>query len=84
MGEEYGMDKFELMKRLDAQEVPSRPFFYPLSKLPAYNQEKKYKEINTNAYNISQRGINLPGAANLSEEQISFICDGIKKVLYNV
>ena len=84
LGEEYGMDKFELMKRLDAQEVPSRPFFYPLSKLPAYNQEKKYKEINTNAYNISQRGINLPGAANLSEEQISFICDGIKKVLYNV
>ena len=83
VGEEYNMDKFELMKGLQDLEIPSRPFFYPLSKMPAYDQEKKYKEKNINAYSISQRGINLPGAANLSEEQIYFICSGIKKVLNN-
>jgi len=84
MGTEYNMDKFELMRRLEELEVPTRPFFYPLSKLPAYNQEDKYKDINPTAYSISERGINLPGAANLSKEQIYFICDGIRKVLQNV
>tara|TARA_R110000744_G_scaffold13677_6_gene39587 strand:- start:14663 stop:15796 length:1134 start_codon:yes stop_codon:yes gene_type:complete len=84
IGEQYGIDKFELMKRLHKLEVPCRPFFYPLSKLPAYNQEEEYKERNPNAYSISQRGINLPAAANLTEEQISFVSEGIKEVLSNV
>ena len=36
---------------------------------------------NYNSYDISNRGVNLPGAANLTDEQLSKICKGIKKVL---
>jgi perosamine synthetase len=62
--------------------VPARPFFYPLSSLPAY---EKYgtgsKEKNPNAYDVSERGITLACHYNLSDEQIDFICGGIRKIL---
>ena len=39
--------------------VPARPFFYPLSSLPAYpGAEAKYREKNPRAYDISSSAIN--------------------------
>jgi perosamine synthetase len=81
-GASYGLDKHELMQRLAKVGVPSRPFFYPLSSLPAYPcAEEVYRARNPVAYDISSRGINLPGAMNLTEQQIDFVCDGIHRVL---
>jgi perosamine synthetase len=81
-GASYGLDKHELMEQLAKVGVPSRPFFYPLSSLPAYLcAQEIYREKNPVAYDISSRGINLPGAMNLTEEQIDFVCDGVRKVL---
>ncbi len=81
-GKSYGLNKLDAMEKLKAVGVPSRPFFYPLSSLPAYpNQETKYSKQNVNAYDISARGINLPGALNLTKDQMEFVCEGIKKVL---
>lgn len=83
-GKSYGLNKQDAMDKLKTVGVPSRPFFYPLSSLPAYpGQEAKYSKRNLNAYDISARGINLPGALNLTEEQIKFICEGLKAVLKN-
>ena len=81
LGKTHNMDKHEFMKRLSDLDVPSRPFFYPLSQLPAYNEFNKYKDRNVNAYDISSRGVNLPGAANLTDDQLKFVCEGIKEVL---
>ena len=58
--------------------VPARPFFYPLSSLPAYDQRSEYASKNINAYDISSRGINLPGDMSLTDEQLSFICKHVK------
>jgi perosamine synthetase len=81
IGKEYGLDKNEFIERLANEGIPARPFFYPLSSIPAFNQENYYKEKNPMSYDISSRGVNLPGAANLREDDLSFICKGIKKVL---
>lgn len=81
-GRSHGLTKREAMDRLASLSVPSRPFFYPLSSLPAYpGFEERYAPRNPNAYDISNRGINLPGALNLEEAQVDFICSGIKKML---
>ncbi|MDP9292693.1 MAG: DegT/DnrJ/EryC1/StrS family aminotransferase [Verrucomicrobiota bacterium] len=81
-GKSHNMSKQDAIARLAEIGVPSRPFFYPLSSLPAYpGLEEKYRPLNPNAYDISARGINLPGALNLTEDQIDFVCDGIKKVV---
>ena len=81
LGKSHGLDKNQFIKRLAEEGAPARPFFYPLSKLPAYNEFNVYQERNVNAYDISDRGINLPGAANLTVDQMSFVCEKIKKVL---
>jgi perosamine synthetase len=77
-----GMTKLDAMARLSALGIPSRPFFYPLSSLPAFpGKEAAYKERNPIAYDISSRGINLSCAMNLEIEQIDAICSGIRTIL---
>ena len=77
----YGIDKSEFINRLQKIGVPSRPFFYPLSSLPPFDSDVKYNKKNKNSYDISNRGINLPGAFNLTDENLKFVCDGIRKTL---
>jgi len=82
IGKSYNMTKLDAMAKLEKLGLPSRPFFYPLSSLPAYpGYEAIYRPRNPNAYDICARGINLPGALILTEEQIDRVCDGIRKIL---
>lgn len=82
IGKSYKMDKHDVIKKMAELEIPCRPFFYPLSSLPAYpGFRETYEKRNVNCYDISPRGVNLPCAGNLTEEQILRVCDGIKKVL---
>ena len=79
----YGINKHEFINKLKAHGVPLRPFFYPLSSIPAFGLENKYKSKNKNSYDISSRGVNLPGAPNLNKSQLNYICEKIRKVLTN-
>ena len=82
IGKSYGLNKLQAMEKLKALGVPSRPFFYPLSSLPAYpGYEKVYRSRNPRAYDICARGINLPGAFTLTEDQIDTVCRGIHTML---
>ena len=81
LGKSYGIDKSTFIHRLQAIGIPCRPFFYPLSCLPAFDRQKKYEKKNINSYDISCRGVNLPGAFNLSKKQLQSICDGIRHIL---
>jgi perosamine synthetase len=79
---ELGITKQSAMETLGKMGVPSRPFFYPLSSLPAYaGSEKVYRPRNPVAYDVSARGINLPGALNLTADQIDFVSEGVRKLV---
>ena len=81
-GKSHDITKQEAIKRLAKLGIPARPFFYPLSSLPAYpGCREKYERVNPVAYDISLRGINLPGAANLTEDQQNRVCEGIRTIL---
>ena len=81
-GESHGMTKSRAIEELAKLDVPARPFFYPLSSLPAYpGCRDEFMPKNPVAYNTADRGINLPGAANLTHEQIDKVCSGIRKVI---
>lgn len=81
-GKSHQMTKLDAIDKLQEIGIPARPFFYPLSCLPAYpGSEEKYKPRNPRAYNISGRGINLPGALNLTDDQIDAVCAGIRRIL---
>lgn len=81
-GKSHNMNKLQAMEKLNNLGYPSRPFFYPLSSLPAYPGYKDlYESRNVNAYDISSRGINLPGDLMITEEQIVEYCSALRKIL---
>jgi perosamine synthetase len=82
IGKSHNLTKLEVMKKFEDMGLPSRPFFYPLSSLPAYpGMESVYRSLNPRAYDICSRGINLPGSLIITEEQIDIICDALHKIL---
>lgn len=82
-GKSHNMSKKNAIEKMEKLGLPLRPFFYPLSSLPAYPDcnEREYEIRNPIAYDISSRGINLSCAFNLTEEQINALCDGIRTIL---
>jgi perosamine synthetase len=55
--------------------IDSRPFFFPLSSLPMFEKKKE----NSVAYDIYERGINLPSFYDITNEEINRVCEVIKK-----
>lgn len=80
-----GYDKIKIIRYLASKDIPSRPFFYPLSSLPAFKAgllpDMLHQTQNNVAYSISKRGITLPCAFDLTTEQIEYIVRHIRKLL---
>jgi perosamine synthetase len=76
--------KTDIREQLQSRGVQTRPFFHPLSSLPAYRdtpQAAAARERNTVSYDISPRGLNLPSALSLTEQDVAYVCDELHKVL---
>lgn len=85
VGKSYNIQKDYLMQELAKRKMPSRPFFYPLTFLPAFETQKEQgPQDNPVAYDISERGINLPCALSLTEEEIALYSQHIKEILSSV
>lgn len=68
------------MEFLAEHGVPSRPFFYPLSSLPAYADVKTGgPEKNPVAYDLYQRGMHLPCALNMTSPQVRYIARVVRQ-----
>lgn len=81
-GKSLNMTKAKFMAEMEKMGIPSRPFFYPLSSLPAFSGAREiYEPKNPVAYDISDRGINLSCAMNLTDEQIDIQCNAVRKIL---
>jgi perosamine synthetase len=79
--EACAFSKFDLMKHLQDQGVDTRPFFSQLSTIPAYKgrlQNGPFGQNNPIAGLLSERGINLPSALSLTEEQVAYACEAVK------
>lgn len=84
LAESLGLRKERLMELLAAEGIDCRPFFHPLSSLPAYAglpQAELARSRNRASYAISPYGINLPSALNLTREQIRRVAVALRDVL---
>ena len=80
----FDVSKEELINTMLESGIDCRPFFHPLSSLPAYAsfpQSKKARSKNTNAYHIALYGINLPSGFNLTQKHVVYVCDQLKKIV---
>ena len=69
-------ERDNVMVKLNDKYIDSRPYFYPISEMPMYTK------VNTPVTKlISQRGINLPSYFDLTEDQVLYICNELKKLL---
>jgi perosamine synthetase len=84
LDERYGLTSQDLMAAFAEELVDVRPFFHPLSALPAYSstpQAKAAAARNTVAYGLSPRAVNLPSAMKLTEAQVDRVCTLLRKFL---
>jgi perosamine synthetase len=64
------------MKKLKDKLIDSRPFFYPISMFPMYEEQNT-----PNAHFIGSRGINLPSGLQLTKHEVNYISDVIIELL---
>ena len=80
----YGLRKEDFIKRFKDHNIDTRPFFYPVSSMPAYENYKRNKDMamkNPVSYELSPRGISFPSAAIITEDQVALVCSVFKNIL---
>lgn len=60
----------QVMKALKENEIDTRPFFFPISMFPMYEEQDT-----PNAHKAGLSGINLPSGVQRTEEEINRICE---------
>jgi perosamine synthetase len=76
--EKLGLTSDQVIEALGKKSIPVRPFFYPLSSLPAYADNRTGgPEVNPVAYHCSQFGIHLPCSMNLTDDDMDYISDAV-------
>jgi perosamine synthetase len=78
-----GIGKDVLIPRLKSRGIDTRPFFHPLSSIPAFRgtpEAAVARGRNKTAYAISAVSVNLPSALSLSREDISQACAALRQV----
>ena len=81
MDKKLGKTGLELTKFLKQRNIDTRPFFYPLSSLPAYENfdfAKGMDKLNPVSYDIAPRAINLPCGLDMTEDKVKTVCDAVK------
>jgi perosamine synthetase len=80
----YGLENRRMMDYFDAHGIDTRPFFPPLSSLPAFASAPDAagaRARNPIAYELSPRAINLPSALMLEEPQVDRVCAALRELL---
>jgi perosamine synthetase len=80
----FGIEKDDLMRYMSDNNIDCRPFFRPLSSLPAYEglpQVQTARRENIVSYELSPYGLNLPCGMNMTEEKVAYVCSVIESIL---
>jgi len=82
--EKYPIAKEKVIEAMSERGIDCRPFFYPLSSLPAYThlpQAHQARSRNRISYQLSPCGINLPSGLNLKEEDVCLVSRTLRESL---
>jgi len=84
MSPRRGISKQRWGELLAERQIETRPFFHPLSSLPAYRDSAQAQAAaarNVVSYELSPWGINLPSALILDQGMVRRVCDAIRALL---
>lgn len=72
--EKFPFSRDELIKKLENEDIETRPFFYPVHTFPWYDKSKVFPV----SEELSRKGINLPSSANLKKEDVRMIAERVR------
>jgi len=81
---QLGIGKELVLETMASRGVDCRPFFYPLSMLPAYQQSApahRARAENHTSYAISPWGVNLPSSLSITREEVTLVCNVLREIL---
>ena len=81
--EDFPKTKAEIARELSVLGIGTRPFFHPLTAIPAFRnhpQAKSGHQDNPVGYAVSARAINLPSALTLNQETVKRVAEGLQSV----
>lgn len=82
-----GVDKETLVRLMRERGVDVRPFFYPLSVIPAFRntpEAARARVENKVAQSLSPYGINLPSALSLDRATVKRVCTALRETVESV
>jgi perosamine synthetase len=82
--ERLRLQKNQLIELLGSQGIDCRPFFHPLSSLPAYAVTPEAEAAcirNKVSYALSPYGINLPSPLNLTRSQVGRVAAAVRSLV---
>lgn len=80
----YSRAKNEVVTAMRENGIDARPFFHPLSSLPAYNTTTGVSSaapMNVVSYDIASRAVNLPSGFNVTRRHVSHVRETLLGVL---
>jgi perosamine synthetase len=83
-GARRDIPKQQWMALMSERGIDCRPFFHPLSSIPAYHgtpQAVAAAKRNAVSYEISPHGLNLPSGLNLDEARVDRVCAAVRSIL---
>lgn len=69
-------EKQQLAEYLMSRGIDSRPFFFPIHRMPFYTPQEHPVSIS-----LSEKGLCVPSYPSLTKEDINYICEEIKKCI---
>jgi perosamine synthetase len=82
LNDEVPYDAAEAMKKLGAEGIGTRPFFWPMHEQPVFHKMNLFlDERYPVAERLARRGFYLPSGMALKPEQIDIVSATVKKVL---
>ena len=82
--EQTGVTRDIVRDALADANIATRPFFPPLSSLPAYADSPdtpRARGDNPVSYDLAERAINLPSALTLTQSQVDRVCAVVKRLV---
>jgi perosamine synthetase len=80
---EEGIDRDRLMVELNEEGIETRPFFYPMHRMPPYFQEDGDVQFPVTT-SLAAHGINLPSSARITKQDVEFIAGALRRCLKSV
>ena len=80
----FGIDKFALMDEFRKRNIDTRPFFSPLSSLPAFADRPESSTLmpaQSVGAEIARYGVNLPSGYHVDRDTVRVVCDALKEIL---